>query len=62
MPLKIVELIEKWERAAEKCDNRAELESNGYTAERLYAAADTFCLCANQLRQELGIDNVTKNS
>ena len=45
------ELIERWEKLANKDEERARKQTNPYTQERLYASADAMRLCADELKR-----------
>jgi len=45
------DLIKSWKKIAANYYKRADIMTDGYAAERLYSAANTFELCADQLRK-----------
>ena len=45
------ELIDRWEKTADRYELNASRSTNQYTSERLLASADTFKLCADELRR-----------
>ena len=46
-------LINNWEKLADKYLDMAEKITNSYTQERLWASADSLKLCADQLRKHI---------
>ena len=58
------ELIKLWEDRADKCDKLSADQTNTYTTERLLAEADTYRLCADELRRirkQAGASDKEKN-
>lgn len=46
-----MDLIKKWRRRADKCNANGRNAQNSYTAERLFAEAVAYRLCADELER-----------
>ena len=49
-------LIKSWEALAESYYQKGQETTNNYTAERLFASADTLQVCADQLKRAIEND------
>ena len=49
-------LIKSWEILAESYYEKGQSANNSYTAERLFASAETLQVCADQLKRAIKLD------